>query len=66
MIEIKTALIDGNQLDLLEKKLIQSNASFINQSEMNRLLNDGNLKSGTVLFINLLDLAVQNLDIYVR
>ena len=66
MIETKTARIDGNQLDLLEKKLIQSNASFINQSEMNLLLNDGNLKSGTVLFITLLDLAVQNLDIYVR
>ena len=66
MIETKTARIDGNQLDLLEKKLIQSNASFINQSEMNRRLNDGNLKSGTVLFINLLDSAVQNLDIYVR
>ena len=66
MIETKSVRIDGNQLDLLEKKLIQSNASFINQPEMNRLLNDGNLKSGTVLLINLLDLAVQNLDIYVR
>ena len=66
MIETKTVPIDVNQPDLLEKKLIQSNASFINQSEMNPLLNDVNLKSGTVLFMNILDWAIQNPDIFVR
>ena len=55
MIETKTVPIDVNQSDLLEKKLIQSNASFINQSEMNPLLNDVNLKSGTVLLMDNLD-----------
>ena len=55
MIETKTVPIDVNQPDLLEKKLIQSNASFINQSEMNRLLNGVNLKSGTVLLMDNLD-----------
>ena len=66
MIETKTVPIDVNQPDLLEKKLIQSNASFINQSEMNPLLNDVNLKSGTVLFMNILYWAIQNPDIFVR
>ena len=50
-IENNLMLIDVNQPDLLEKKLIQSNASFINQPEMNPLLKGVNLKSGTVLFI---------------
>ena len=56
VIETKTVPIDVNQPDLLEKKLIQSNASFINQPEMNPLLNGVNLKSGTVLFMNESDL----------
>ena len=66
MIENNLVMIDVNQPDLLEKKLIQLNASFINQSEMNPLLNDVNLKSGTVLFMNILYWAIQNPDIFVR
>ena len=38
-----------DQPDLFEKKLIQLNASFINQLVMNPLLNGVNSKSGTVL-----------------
>ena len=49
MIENNLVLIDEDQPDLFEKKLIQLNASFINQLVMNPLLNGVNSKSGTVL-----------------
>ena len=49
MIENNLVLIDEDQPDLFEKKLIQLNASFINQLVMNPLLNGVNLKSGTAL-----------------
>ena len=52
MIENNLVLIDEDQPDLFEKKLIQLNASFINQLVMNPLLNGVNSKSGTVLFMN--------------
>ena len=49
-------LIDEDRLDLAEKNLGQLNASSINQSEMNPLWNDVNLKSGTVLYPKITDI----------